>query len=200
MRPPRPRRTRRFARLKDLFLTFAFLLLLILLAARLSDPGPPDVHLPPFRVVDGDTLAAGAARLRLIGLDAPELSQTCRDAADREWACGREARAALARLLRGEGVLCRGTARDRYHRFLVECSVDGQSVNGAMVSQGFAVASGLPGFEREQKRAEAERRGIWQGRFERPRDFRARSAAAEEDEDGGRIWQAIRRIASLDWL
>ncbi len=37
------------------------------------------------RVVDGDTLAIGDARLRLIAIDAPEGEQTCRDAQQREY-------------------------------------------------------------------------------------------------------------------
>ena len=38
-------------------------------------------------VVDGDTLHVGGQRVRLFGIDAPELSQTC-DAGNSKVACG----------------------------------------------------------------------------------------------------------------
>src|SRR5262245_38909442 len=37
------------------------------------------------QVVDGDSLKAGDEQIRLIGIDAPELRQTCRDAQGRGW-------------------------------------------------------------------------------------------------------------------
>jgi endonuclease YncB( thermonuclease family) len=48
------------------------------------------------RVVDGDSLELAGHRVRLFGIDAPESRQDCRDARGRFYACGREARDALA--------------------------------------------------------------------------------------------------------
>jgi hypothetical protein len=39
-------------------------------------------------VVDGDTLAIGAQRIRLQGIDAPEIDQTCLDGTGTLWRCG----------------------------------------------------------------------------------------------------------------
>ena len=44
------------------------------------------------RAIDGDTLQVGDTRLRLHGIDAPELRQTCEDNSGEAWACGRRLR------------------------------------------------------------------------------------------------------------
>ena len=44
------------------------------------------------RVVDGDTLTIGAAKIRLQGIDAPETDQVCLNASGQQWTCGLEAR------------------------------------------------------------------------------------------------------------
>ena len=60
------------------------------------------------RVVDGDTLAIGATKVRLEGIDAPETDQICLSAIGNRWTCGinardqhRPCRAAVQRRARG---------------------------------------------------------------------------------------------------
>ncbi len=88
------------------------------------------------RVVDGDTLAIGEARLRLIAIDAPEGAQTCQNAQQRDYDCGREAVRELERLISGREVRCSGDKRDRYGRALVVCFTGGTNLNAAMVRSG----------------------------------------------------------------
>jgi len=38
----------------------------------------------PARVIDGDTIAIGGERIRLHGIDAPEMKQTCRTSKGKE--------------------------------------------------------------------------------------------------------------------
>jgi endonuclease YncB( thermonuclease family) len=120
--------------------------------------------------IDGDSLRIGTAEVRLIGLDAPELAQTCR-VSGRETPCGREARAHLRRLVSSGLVTCIGAERDRYGRLLARCRVRGIDINAAMVRDGHAVAFGA--YQTEEAEARAGYRGIWAGTFERPRDWRA---------------------------
>lgn len=128
------------------------------------------------RVVDGDTLAIGDARLRLIAIDAPEGAQTCRDAQQREYDCGREATRELERLIGGQEVSCSGEKRDRYGRALVVCSVGGVNLNAEMVRSGWAVAYLGPNFERQEAEARQAGRGLWAGEFQRPEDWRRQRA------------------------
>src|SRR5262245_59324026 len=59
------------------------------------EAAPPRLALR-VHVIDGDSLRTGSEEIRLVGIDAPELRQTCRDGQDREWSCGRAAKARLA--------------------------------------------------------------------------------------------------------
>lgn len=128
------------------------------------------------RVVDGDTLAIGDTRLRLIAIDAPEGAQTCRDAEQLEYDCGREATRELERLIGGREVSCSGEKRDRYGRALVVCSVGGVNLNAEMVRSGWAVTYLGRDFDREEAEARQARRGLWAGEFQRPEDWRRQRA------------------------
>lgn len=131
--------------------------------------------------IDGDSLRLDGRELRLKGLDAPEYRQTCADAAGAESDCGRQARRALADLLRRGPVSCAERELDRYGRGLVACSIGGEDIGATLVRQGMAVAYG--DYEREEEEARSARRGLWAGSFERPGEWRKRHprGAAESD-------------------
>lgn len=122
-------------------------------------------------VIDGDSIRLAGEEIRLKGMDAPELMQTCTVSA-REYPCGREARTHLRRMLATGLVTCIGAGRDRFGRLLAHCRVRGMDVNAAMVRDGHAIDSG--GYAREEAEARAAYRGLWSGTFERPRDWRQR--------------------------
>jgi endonuclease YncB( thermonuclease family) len=167
----------------------------------------------PFRVVDGDTLASGNHRLRLLGIDAPELAQTCggEETGVSDWPCGRRARQVLFQLITegpfaervrdknaidnnalAVGALeCRGTAVDRYGRFLVLCDRADRSINAAMVRAGMAVATGSGNYAAEQALAQKARAGLWRGSFETPRLWRQNQGLQQDEEDAGHIWQRV---------
>ncbi len=135
------------------------------------------------RVVDGDTLVfpstdAGAITAHLDGIDAVEDKQRC-DAGEREsaeWSCGLTARLYLMRTLEQRGFLrCRIVCERDSGIPTVYCLMrGGGSLSYEMVSEGLALA--LPDAERSLQQAEAEaraaRRGIWQGSFAAPWDWR----------------------------
>lgn len=126
------------------------------------------------RVIDGDTLAISGRRIRLKGMDAPELAQTCARGAV-TIRCGEEAREALAVLVQGREVACRTFGQDRYGRDLATCRAGGLDLGGTLVRRGLAVAYG--GYTVEELAARAEGLGIWAGSFERPSDYRKRHPA-----------------------
>lgn len=86
-------------------------------------------------VIDGDTIAAGAEHIRILGLDAPEIGHA-RCAAERSR--GLAAKAALAALLAGKepGIERRG--QDRYGRTLAVVTVEGRNVAVIMIDAGHA--------------------------------------------------------------
>ncbi len=122
------------------------------------------------RAVDGDTLRLAGNRVRLLGLDAPELAQTCQDGGGADWPCGSAAFARLRELLAGGEATCVQRGHDRYGRVLARCSVGATDVASIIVAEGLAVANGDYGTE--EAAARAARKGIWAGRFERPASWR----------------------------
>lgn len=124
--------------------------------------------------VDGDTLDLAGRRVRLEGIDAPELGQTCGRRWLGSWNCGRAAQKALDRLIDGRRVECDDKGRDKYDRSLGICRVDGRDINAELVRQGMAWAfvKYSESYVKEEKAARTERTGIWQGDAEPPWTFR----------------------------
>lgn len=148
------------------------------------------------RVVDGDSLAMGQRRLRLKGIDAPEIRQRCqRDGF--EYPCGTEAASYLRGLIAGGEVECRGEGVDRYGRDLVRCSIGNLDLNQAMVRSGHAVAFG--DYRQDEAAARNEQAGLWAGEFEMPKQWRAVHGGLVEDLHGGwnTLRAALRRMTGL---
>jgi endonuclease YncB( thermonuclease family) len=92
------------------------------------------------RRVDGDTLAIGATKIRLQGIDVPETDQVCLNASGQQWTCGIEARDRLAAHIAGREIRCVSIEIDVYGRDLALCSAAGEDLNGWMVREGWALA------------------------------------------------------------
>ena len=152
---------------------FAFWALLAAPAAQPADPCEPPASLPVVevrRVVDGDTLLlTDGARVRLVGLDAPELGRD--GAPDAPLAAA--ARDHLQTLvdLAGGRVRLRGDARDHYGRTLAVVYSDRHGDLAAhLIRRGLAFVSPVPpnldGLQCHQA-AEADARardvGVWSG-------------------------------------
>ncbi|WP_445501927.1 thermonuclease family protein [Microvirga sp. G4-2] len=121
-------------------------------------------------VTDGDTINIGDAKIRLKGIDAPEMDQTCLRAG-RSYRCGDTARRALIDIVSGENVQCRAAGRDRYQRILARCTVKGSDIGARMVEGGWAVSYGRD-YDIQEMRAQSRGEGLWAGEFERPQDWR----------------------------
>lgn len=119
-------------------------------------------------VIDGDTIDLGGERVRLEGIDAPEMAQVCGRSTGGSWACGREAANALVRLTRDREVVCRRHGIDKYERVLGVCSVDGVEINAELVRQGLAWAfvKYSASYVKQEADAKAARVGVWQGEAE----------------------------------
>ena len=116
-------------------------------------------------VVDGDTLQCGPERVRLFGVDAPELAHGGRPAQPGAV----EARRMLERITSGR-VRCEeaGNGRDRYGRLVARCTAPGVGdVAAALARAGWA--RDYPHFSHgryaaDEAAARAARRGVWRAR------------------------------------
>ena len=109
------------------------------IAARSGDPGDANAITGSARVIDGDTISIGQVRIRLEGIDAPEVGQTCQGKGGASWPCGSAAATALEKLIAGKPVRCDRRGLDKYGRTLAVCFVRGRDVNADMVRQGLCL-------------------------------------------------------------
>nr|WP_245316105.1 thermonuclease family protein [Mesorhizobium wenxiniae] len=104
--------------------------------------------------------------------------KNCDDAKGFDYPCGRRAAQALEKILAASRPLrCSFVDRDQYGRLVGNCNrADGRSIQKWLVEQGLALdwprySNGA--FAAEQRTAKAAHRGVWQGRFDQPWDWRA---------------------------
>jgi endonuclease YncB( thermonuclease family) len=126
-------------------------------------------------VVDGDTLDLHGERIRLFGVDAPESAQTCADAKGTEWRCGQRAALALSDRIGTAVLTCTRVDRDQYGRTVAKCRARDQDINAWLVESGWAVAYRAYGkdYDGQEQKARAAGRGVWQGAFTLPWEWRA---------------------------
>lgn len=129
--------------------------------------------------IDGDTLEIQGERIRLFGVDAFELQQTCLDARGEPWRCGLAARAALAELVQGQAIGCTVVAEQDDQGYLGRCSArDDVDLGGYMVTAGLALADRQQSGEYgdEEAAARAAGAGAWGGIFASPWEWRQGSS------------------------
>jgi len=155
-------------------------------------------------VIDGDTLVIGAATIRLFGIDAPELDQSC-SLDGRGWACGEEAAAQLRTITAGQIVHCAGNERDQHGRLVAVCSAAGYDLGATMVEYGWAVAfrrySG--DYIAHEHRAKATKAGIWRSDFILPQAHRSQGDRATEARSPSEVTGCVikgNRSRRGDWI
>ena len=121
-----------------------------------------------IEIIDGDTFRlANGDMVRLIGIDAPELSQPG----------GEVSREYLAHLILGKPItLERGSEdRDKYHRLLRFVYINDLCINEEMIREGYAEARYLPEnpirnyYVQLEIQAETARAGLWSDNVFQPR-------------------------------
>ncbi len=129
----------------------------------------------PAKVIDGDTIDVAGVRIRIHGIDAPELDQTFWWQG-RQQACGAMALAALEALTAGVKIRCEVVERDRHGRLVAKCfSPNGVDIGRRMVAAGWALAYRRysKDYIDAERKARNAKRGIWRGTFEKPWKWRA---------------------------
>ena len=162
-------------------MAFRYLLLLVLFLTGSVQARETFVGQVSY-VTDGDTLwvqpdSGGAARkLRMLGVDAPEICQSG----------GKAARDMLAQLALQRRVTVKVSYYDRYGRGLATVALDGQDLGARMVRAGQAWSYGWRGrpglYAAEEAQARQSRSGVLAAAHpESPRAFRKRLGSCHPD-------------------
>ena len=134
------------------------------------------------KVIDGDTIKINGEKVRLHGIDAPEMKQICQNVNNNPYACGVVAKEALYNWISKskKKVYCYYSERDRYKRIIGKCYLganSSNSLNKGMVSSGHAVAYTRYSndYIGAQNYAKDWSRGIWRGKFDLPEEWRRKN-------------------------
>lgn len=143
-------------------------------ASKATVPTRVEGFVTPSDIVDGDTIKLGEKRIRLHGIDAPELDQQCQ-LNGINIACGQISRQTLIGFTVGVLVQCERLDVDRYGRDVSRCSSDGLDISSAMVRSGHAVAyrEYSMDYVANEDSAKAQKFGMWKGTFQMPWEWRA---------------------------
>ncbi|MDJ0512471.1 MAG: thermonuclease family protein [Methyloceanibacter sp.] len=114
-------------------------------------------------VLDGGNLQAGGTAIALAEIEVEGLTGQCEDSRGQAWPCGRAARSALMRLIRGRAVVCHVPASNAPEILTARCSVGGKDLSFWMVAQGWAKPAqpAQAAFKEAQDAARERRLGIW---------------------------------------
>lgn len=150
-------------------------------------PALDSEHKGPARIIDADTIEIDGKRHRLYGVDAMEIDQICHRRDRTEWPCGREAAAALAEFLEGRTVNCdvwQKKARDAYGRFISICYAGSDNLSAWVANEGWAIvdlnANRLYNYTSQEGMAKFLGKGIWNGTFDPPAEWRRGQQAGEQ--------------------
>lgn len=120
-----------------------------------------EVSLPSYQslyLVDGDSVNL---KMRLKGIDTPEIEQLCQISRRRQVDCGRLAQQHLQQLLKNTSgkLVVNLLGFDNYQRALVSIYKGGTNIAQQMVLDGFAFSYG--DYPLEQKQAQNNKVGFW---------------------------------------
>ncbi|PWC56830.1 hypothetical protein TSO221_00960 [Azospirillum sp. TSO22-1] len=128
------------------------------------------------KALEGDLLSVAGTTVRLMGIDAPDPGQKCRNRYGHELDCFTIARDVLAGLIKDQEVECTVADEDRNRQKQGECRVRGIDLGGAMVARGWAFQFwGLTqAYQKAEAYAQSKKMGLWAGRVEKPWEWRSR--------------------------
>ena len=125
-------------------------------------------------VIDGDTIKILNKKIRLHGIDSPEIKQSCLYKNNKKWECGMDAKKALNNFIIDKNLRCISKKKDRYKRLIGTCYLRDIDIQEWMVKNGWAIA--YRKYSKKYIEAEVYAKnnnlGIWQGNFIEPQKWR----------------------------
>ena len=129
--------------------------------------------------------------IKLFGIDAPDLTQTCIDKRHQKYDCGHQAKTRLERLILGKKVDCQILITTSHADYIAVCTLDDYDIGATMISVGWAVTNRAltDVYIPYEDMAHQQNLGLWEGQFVAPWEFRLQRAA----------WQQHQQKASPSW-
>ena len=137
------------------------------------------------KVIDGDTVQIDNFKIRLEGIDAPEMRQKCKREFlkisstigfifYKDYNCGEVSKKKLKDKINKSEIKCISSSKDRYKRHIATCFKGQTNLNQWMVKNGYAIA-----YRRYNKKyipdedfAKENKLGLWKGKFMKPEKWR----------------------------
>jgi len=128
------------------------------------------------QIIDGDTIKINSNKIRLHGIDAPEIKQNC-IFQKKEWPCGMQSTIELKKLINNQIIKCIINDTDIYNRYVAVCYLNELHINQVIVKNGWAVAYRYYSTDYiiQERYARENKLGIWKGKFENPYIFRKKN-------------------------
>ncbi len=125
------------------------------------------------KVVDGDTIYINSYKIRLEGIDAPEMKQKCKRN-EKEYFCGNISKKRLEKKIENTVIKCISLTKDRYKRYLATCFSKKINLNRWMVKNGYAFAYRRYSkmYVNDERFAKENNLGLWSGTFIKPEKWR----------------------------
>lgn len=101
----------------------------VCLAANVFSCSPMEV-----RVIDGDTIQLQSEKIRVLGIDAPEIKGNCSN----EVLLAQQAKARLSDLISGDQIVIDRQGRDKYRRTLAKITLGNRDIGSILMSEGLA--------------------------------------------------------------
>ena len=137
------------------------------------------------KIIDGDTVHINTKKIRLEGIDAPEIKQRCKKPFlkisifigfefSKNYSCGVTSKIKLINKINNSKIKCISSSKDRYKRYLAICYKDKINLNKWMVRNGYAVAYKRysKDYVKDEEFAKENKLGLWQGSFIMPEKWR----------------------------
>ena len=124
--------------------------------------------------VTGAMLQINGLHIKLLGLEAPYMHQTCADKFGQGYACGQKSRDWLQNWLQNKIVKCHIISPQKNGRATGVCFSEGYDVGAVVVNAGWAVAytKNTDIYVPYEHQAGTNKRGLWAGTFYKPWDWK----------------------------
>lgn len=120
-------------------------------------------------VIKGNLIAINQQKIKLYGIDTPELAQLCY-VKGVPWQCGLTAKQKLAQKIKGKSLTCLTREQEKDNIPVAECFLGRQNLNAWLVENGWAIADrqNSRSFLSHEILAKRNKQGIYQSEFLKP--------------------------------